>query len=66
MKILANAEGDILAWGDETPGVIYADELPEDFTATASLGKYKFLAGEIIEVEDWTPPEPPVLPGPVD
>jgi hypothetical protein len=64
MKIKADSDGKILAWGIEVQGEEYNDVVPGDFDATAGLGKYQFTGGEIVEVPDWVAPEPPIEPDP--
>lgn len=58
MKIKADVNGKILGWGTEIQGDDYHGPLPEDFDATAGLGKYQFIGGEILEVDGWIAPEP--------
>lgn len=65
MKIKADSDGKILAWGIEIQGEEFAGALPEDFNATAGLGKYQFTGGAIVEVPDWQAPEPPTEPDPI-
>ena len=62
MKIKADADGKILAWGVEVTGEEYGGALPGDFDHKAGLGKYRFLGGEITEVEGWESPVATELP----
>lgn len=62
MKIKADADGRILAWGIEVPGEEYSGVLPGDFEATAGLGKHQFVGGAIEEVPEWSAPEAPAEP----
>ncbi|MDX1951511.1 MAG: hypothetical protein SFY81_04965 [Verrucomicrobiota bacterium] len=60
IAIRTDAEGNILAWGDPNEvrnGTNYSGTLPDDFTATASLGKYQFDGEAIHEVPGFTMPE---------
>ena len=62
MKIKAGDNGEILAWGEEVKGQEFTGDLPEDFDATAALGKYLFQDGEIVAVPEWQAPPPPPEP----
>lgn len=55
MKIHADQNGRILAWGTEVRGEDFAGELPADFDATAASGKYRFAEGQVQSVEGWEP-----------
>lgn len=65
MFIVANEDGSINRIGSITTdnAVEYTGVEPEDFGNTFALGKYKFINGQIVEVEGWVAPTPPELPG---